>query len=52
MSTPELYDGGILEYLIYNGWLEVISEKYKTLVEVFEDCLKWNSETNKWGLLE
>ena len=28
-STPELYDGGIIEYIVYNGWLNAISQKYK-----------------------
>lgn len=51
-STPELYDGGLIEYLVYNDWLNILSKKYKTLVEIFEKCLKWNSETNKWELRE
>ena len=51
-STPELYDGGLIEYLVYNNWLNIISKKYKTLVDIFEKCLKWNSETNKWELQE
>ena len=50
LTTPELYDGGLIEYLVYNGWLNVISTKYKTLVELFEKCLSWNSSTNKWEL--
>lgn len=50
MTTPELYDNGIIEYLVYNGWLDIMSKKYKTLVELFEKCLIWDSETNRWGL--
>ena len=50
LSTPELYDGGVIEYLVYNGWLEIMSKHYKTLVEVFEKCLKWEPESNKWIL--
>lgn len=51
-STPELYDGGLIEYLVYSNWLNIISKKYKTLVDIFEKCLKWNSETKKWELQE
>ena len=47
-STPELYDRGLIEYLIYNDWLEPISKQYKTLVEIFEKFLFWNN--NKWEL--
>lgn len=47
-STPELYDDGLIEYLIYNGWLDKISQKYKTLVDIFEKYLIWNNSTNKW----
>ena len=50
MTTPELYDGGLIEYLVYNGWLGVVSRKYKTLVDLFEKCLNWNEDTNKWEL--
>lgn len=49
-TTPELYDDGLIEYLIYNGWLERLSGKYKTLVELFEKRLIWNSRTSKWSL--
>ena len=52
----EKYGIDILEesegYLVYNDWLNILSKKYKTLVEIFEKCLKWNSETNKWELRE
>lgn len=49
-STPELYDEGLIEYLIYNNWLEPISKKYKTLVELFEKHLLWNKDSGKWYL--
>ena len=51
-STPELYDEGLIEYLIYNDWLEPVSKKYKTLVDIFEKYLIWNPKTNKWCLPE
>ena len=48
MSTPELYDGGLMEYLIYNNWLSSVSKKYKTLVDIFEKHLRWNGKICKW----
>jgi len=50
MSTPELYDGGLMEYLIYNNWLLSLSRKYKTLVDIFEKYLRWNAKICKWEL--
>lgn len=50
LSTPELYDKGLMEVLIQNGWLEALSKKHKSLVDIFEKHLKWNSETSKWTL--
>lgn len=50
MSTPELYDNGIMEFLIHNGWLHVLSKKYKSLVEIFEDRFLWEKESGKWKL--
>lgn len=49
-STTSLYDGGIIEYLVYNGWLNIVSSKYKTLVDVFEKCLIWDENANLWKL--
>lgn len=51
-STTELYDGGIIEYLVYNGWLKVMSKKYKSLVELCEKYYDWDSEINKWTIKE
>ena len=50
LSTPELYDKGIMEILIQNGWLTKISGKYKSLVDIFEKHLKWDPDTAKWKL--
>ena len=50
LSTPELYDKGLMEILIQNGWLNTLSQKYKSLVDIFEKHLKWDSETTKWTL--
>lgn len=48
LSTPELYDNGLMEILIQNGWLEKISGKYSSLVDIFEKHLTWNPDTARW----
>lgn len=50
LSTPELYDLGIMEMLIENGWLEKLSRKYKSLVEIFEEHFIWKKASAKWHL--
>lgn len=50
LSTPELYDLGIMEMLIENGWLEMLSQKYKSLVEIFEEYFIWKKSSAKWHL--
>ena len=50
LSTPELYDFGLMEILISNGWLKILSQKYKTLVDIFEEHFIWNKVTAKWHL--
>lgn len=50
LSTPELYDNGLMEVLIQNGWLHDFSKKYSSLVDVFEKHLHWNKEDSKWEL--
>ncbi|MCL8204154.1 DNA adenine methylase [Ligilactobacillus agilis] len=50
LSTPELYDLGIMEMLIQNGWLETLSQKYKSLVEIFEEHFIWKKDSAKWHL--
>jgi len=48
LSTPELYDNGLMEILIQNGWLTKLSNKYSSLVDIFEKHLIWNQSTAKW----
>ncbi len=50
LSTPELYDKGLMEILIQNGWLSTISKKYKSLIDIFEKHLHWDSKLSKWKL--
>ena len=48
LSTPELYDDGLMEMLIRNGWLSALSRKYSSLVDIFEKHLKWDPLSAKW----
>ena len=48
LSTPELYDTGLMEILIQNGWLEKLSSKYSSLVDIFEKHLTWDSSAARW----
>lgn len=50
LSTPELYDNGLMEIIIQNGWLNILSTKYKSLVELFEKYFIWDKNTAKWTL--
>lgn len=47
-STSQLYDKGILKYIIEQGLLEDISKKYKDLTEIFNQVLKFDSELGVW----
>ena len=48
MSTPELYDNGLMEILIQNGWLSAMAEKYQSLVDIFEKHLYWDADLARW----
>ena len=50
LSTPELYDNGLMEVLIQNGWLNTLSKKYKSLVDIFEKHLIWDSNIARWKI--
>jgi len=39
-----------MEMLIENGWLERLSKKYKSLVEIFEEHFIWKKDSAKWHL--
>ncbi len=51
LTTPELYDNGLMEILIQNGWLNKISKKYSSLVEIFDKIFTWSSTDSKWKLI-
>ncbi|MCF0126096.1 MAG: hypothetical protein HUJ68_10165, partial [Clostridia bacterium] len=50
LSTPELYDNGLVEIIIQNGWLNILSTKYKSLVELFEKYFIWDKDTARWTI--
>lgn len=50
LTTPELYDNGLMEYIIHNGWLDDLANHYKSLVEIFEGVFLWDETTGKWML--
>lgn len=50
LSTPELYDNGLMEILIQNGWLSKLSQKYSSLVDIFERHLNWDFSIGKWTI--
>ncbi|EGT4878868.1 DNA methyltransferase [Clostridioides difficile] len=49
-STPELYDNGTLEYIIFNGNLKKIARKYKNLTSIFEQRFNWDSSRGVWTI--
>lgn len=49
-STPELYDNGTLEYIIFNGNLKKIARKYKDLTSIFEQRFNWDSSRGVWTI--
>src|SRR5690606_32903567 len=49
-STPELYDDGLMEFIIHNGWLSELALKFKSLVEIFEKYLTWDTTKGKWTI--
>lgn len=50
MSTPEIYDNGLMEYLIYNKWLEKLSKEYSSMIPIFEKHIVWDKELGKWTI--
>ena len=48
LSTSELYDNGILEFVIKNNYLDILAKKYKDFIDVFEMFLDWDSKNCVW----
>lgn len=50
MTTPELYDNGLMEIIIHNGWLNKLSKEFDSLVDIFERHFIWNEKGSFWSL--
>ncbi|WP_062349912.1 DNA methyltransferase [Bacillus kwashiorkori] len=50
LTTTQLMDEGLMEYIIQNNWLSKLSAKYKSIIDVFEPFVKWDKENGKWVL--
>lgn len=48
LTTTELYDDGLMEILIQNGWLEKLSKKYNNLVQFLEKHFVWDKNLAVW----
>lgn len=50
LTTPELYDLGVMEFVIQNGWLQPLAKQFPSLVEIFEQELTWNPSPGVWSI--
>lgn len=48
LSSAELYDNGILEFIIKNDYLNILAKNYKDLLDIFETFLCWDEYNMKW----
>ncbi len=48
LTTPQIYDNGLIEILIQNGWLSTLSKKYNTIVDLLEKHLRWDPVNSYW----
>lgn len=48
LSSAELYDNGILEFIIKNNYLNVLAKNYKDLLDIFKKFLIWDKDSMKW----
>ena len=49
-TTSQLYDNGILNFIIEEGILFDLSEKYKDLTDIFSQILIYNSDKGVWEI--
>lgn len=49
-TTAQLYDNGVLEYIINNNLLSKLSKQYKDLTFIFSQYLIWNEAEGYWTL--
>lgn len=48
LTTPQIYDNGLIEILIQNGWLSTLAKKYNTIVDLLEKHLRWDPVNSYW----
>ena len=48
LTTPQIYDNGLIEILIQNGWLSTLAKKYSTIVDLLEKHLRWDPVNSYW----
>ncbi len=48
LTTPQIYDNGLIEILIQNGWLSTLAKKYNTIVDLLEKYLRWDPINSYW----
>lgn len=48
LTSAELYDNGLMETLITNSWLNKLSNKYTSLIDLLQEHLKWNKKLAVW----
>lgn len=52
LTTPELYDNGLMEILIQNGWLPKLAAKHQSLIDLFDKHLIWDAAIGRWRISE
>ena len=50
-TTAQLYDNGVLEYIIKKGMLDFAASQYGDLTELFTKYFKWNDNGGLWSKL-
>ncbi|WP_300344820.1 DNA methyltransferase [Fusobacterium sp.] len=51
ITTAQVYDNGVLEYLINYNYLEYLSSKYKSLIPILKKYFLWNQQLGVWQIL-
>ena len=48
LTTTQLMDEGLMEYIIQNNWLPTLAVNYKNIIDVFEQYITWDASIGKW----
>lgn len=52
LTTSQIYDDGVLEYLIHTKGLNQISKHYKDLIPILKKYFNWNPDKGVWENLD